>query len=160
MNIINQFWNTVLTLCSSTERQAILSTPLHFQDAQKGVISTCAKKKKLVMRWYSYRCKMAPVCIRSEITLSNFTSQEGRTPARVLCQWRLSTLSAKGMCWVFWCQITSKHRAGPPPGFLRALIFCSHLLHRADTLSGFIMRRSLKAFNITTVWQTGRCLSP
>lgn len=131
MNIINQFWNTVLILCSSTKRQAILSPPLHFQDAQKGVISTYAKKKKnqnnkLVMRWYSYRCKMAPICIRSEITLSNFTSQEGRTPARGLCQWRLSTLSAKRMC-----QITSKHRAGPSPGFLRhpcsAAVCCTEL---------------------------------
>lgn len=45
VNIINQFWNTVLILCSSTERHAILSTPLDFQDAQKGVISNCAKKK-------------------------------------------------------------------------------------------------------------------
>lgn len=50
MNIINQFWNTVLILCSSIERQAILSTPLDFQDAQKRVISNCAKEKKLVMR--------------------------------------------------------------------------------------------------------------
>lgn len=146
MNIINQFWNTVLILCSSTKRQAILSTPLCFQDAQKGVISTYAKKKKkkqkikLVMRWYSYRCKMAPVFIRSEITLSNFTSQEGRSPARGLCQWRLSTLSAKGMCWVFWCQITSKHRAGPSPGFLRhpssAAVCCTEL-----TLSVFHCER-------------------
>lgn len=50
MNIINRFWNTVLIFCSSTERQAILSTPLDFQDAQKGVISNCAKEKKLVTR--------------------------------------------------------------------------------------------------------------
>lgn len=45
MNIINQFWDTVLSLCSFTETQAILSTPSHFRGALKGLISNCAKKK-------------------------------------------------------------------------------------------------------------------
>lgn len=45
MSIINQFWSTVLILCSSTERQAVFSTPLDFQDAQKGVLSNCASKE-------------------------------------------------------------------------------------------------------------------
>lgn len=110
MNIINHVWNTVLILCSSTERQAILLTPLDFQGAQKGVISNCAKKKKasyeMCKRW-SYRCKMATVCIRGEIMLPNFTCQEGKTSARVLRWWRLSTLSVKVMYWVFQCQLAA-----------------------------------------------------
>lgn len=95
MSVINRFWNTVLILCSSAERQAILSTPLDTQDTQN-----CARKKPAShegRKMYSYRCKMAAVCI-SEIILPNFTSAEGRTTARVLCRWRLGIPSIKVMC--------------------------------------------------------------
>jgi len=79
---------------------------------------------------------MATVCIRSEITLPNFTPQEGRTSARVLCWWRLSTI--KVMYRVFQCQlkadnIKAQHRTIPwlSQGIQ---VLLSHLLYRAQAL--------------------------
>lgn len=138
---------------------------LHFQDAQKGVNVKCAKKKtdshKRHRSYPSLQVETSTLCTSSEIPFPNPVPQEG-SPG-VLCWWGLAPSLSKwciGFSSASWRQITQTHSSRPSPGFLRALMFCSHLLYRASALSVLVMRHGFKAFNITTVWQTEKCLSP
>lgn len=112
MNIINQFWNTVLILCPSTQRQEIWSTALFAsfpRCPERCHCEMCQEKKQIAIRGtkviLSYRWKR-PLCVQA--VNSHFQSVCLRKAGALLgcyCCWRLSTLGVKVMYWLFQCQL-------------------------------------------------------